>query len=82
MKSAKTESAASTWSGASVDASMVRLVDDLPGNSSRLVCDAHGVDLVMVNGVPIARDGEPTRNLPGTVLRSGVDTTTVAVPGA
>ncbi len=64
-----------------VDASMVRLVDDLPGGSSRLVCDAHGVDLVMVNGVPIVRDGEPTGAVPGTVLRSGVDTETVAVPG-
>ncbi len=65
-----------------VDASMVRLVDDLPGNSSRLVCDAHGVDLVMVNGVPIVRDGTPTGDVPGRVLRSGVDTATVAVPGA
>lgn len=65
-----------------VDASMVRLVDDLPGNSSRLVCDAHGVDLVMVNGVPIVRDGDATGDVPGTVLRSGVDTETVAVPGA
>ncbi len=65
-----------------VDASMVRLVDDLPGGSSRLVCDAHGVDLVMVNGVPIVRDGAPTGKTPGTVLRSGTDTDTVAVPGA
>ncbi len=65
-----------------VDASMVRLVNDLPGDSPRLVCDAIGVDLVMVNGVPIARDGEPTGDVPGAVLRSGVDTETVAVPGA
>lgn len=65
-----------------VDATMVRLVEDLPGNSPRLVCDAVGVDLVMVNGVPIARDGAPTGEVPGTVLRSGVDTATVAVPGA
>jgi N-acyl-D-aspartate/D-glutamate deacylase len=65
-----------------VDASMVRLVNDLPGDSPRLVCDAIGVDLVMVNGVPIARDGTPTGEVPGAVLRSGVDTETVAVPGA
>lgn len=65
-----------------VDASMVRLVDDLPGNSSRLVCDAIGVALVMVNGVPIVRDGEATGDVPGKVLRSGVDTETVSVPGA
>ncbi len=65
-----------------VDASMVRLVDDLPGNSSRLVCDAYGVDLVMVNGVPIVRDGETTGDVPGKVLRSGVDTATVAVSGS
>ncbi|MGK2929979.1 MAG: N-acyl-D-amino-acid deacylase family protein [Acidimicrobiales bacterium] len=64
-----------------IDATMVRLVEDLPGDSPRLVCDAVGVDLVMVNGVPIARAGEPTGEVPGTVLRSGVDTATVAVPG-
>ncbi len=65
-----------------VDATMVRLVDDLPGASSRLMCDAVGVELVMVNGVPIVRDGETTGAVPGTVLRSGIDTETVAVPGA
>ncbi|WP_436795258.1 N-acyl-D-amino-acid deacylase family protein [Actinospongicola halichondriae] len=65
-----------------IDATMVRLVDDLPGESSRLMCDAVGVDLVMVNGVPIVRDGETTGDVPGKVLRSGVDTTTVSVPGA
>ncbi len=65
-----------------VDATMVRMVDDLPGDSSRLVCDAVGVDLVMVNGVPIVRHGETTGDVPGKVLRSGIDTTTVPVPGA
>jgi N-acyl-D-aspartate/D-glutamate deacylase len=65
-----------------VDASMVRLVSDLPGDSPRLVSDAHGVDVVMVNGVAVVRDGRPTGSLPGRVLRSGVDTSTVAVPAA
>lgn len=65
-----------------VDATMVHLVDDLPAGSSRLMCDAVGVDVVMVNGVSIVRDGASTGATPGTVLRSGRDTVTVAVPGA
>ena len=64
-----------------VDATMVRLVDDLPGDSARLMCDAVGVDLVMVNGEAIVRGGAPTGATPGTVLRSGIDTRTVAIPG-
>ncbi|MDZ7675814.1 MAG: amidohydrolase family protein [Acidimicrobiales bacterium] len=64
-----------------VDASMVYLVDDLPAGSSRLMCDAIGVDLVMVNGAPIVRDGETTGTTPGSIVRSGRDTETVAVPG-
>jgi N-acyl-D-aspartate/D-glutamate deacylase len=65
-----------------VDASMVRLVEDLPGDSPRLVADAIGVDVVMVNGTPIVRDGASTGAVPGTILRSGTDTDTVAVPGS
>ena len=65
-----------------IDASMVRLVEDLPGDSPRLVADAVGVDLVMVNGTPIVRDGTSTGAVPGTLLRSGRDTSTVSVPGA
>lgn len=64
-----------------VDAEMVRLVEDLPGDSSRLMCDAIGVDLVVVNGTPIVRDGKDTGAIPGKVLRAGVDTATVSVPG-
>jgi N-acyl-D-aspartate/D-glutamate deacylase len=65
-----------------IDASMVRLVEDLPGDSPRLVAESVGVDLVMVNGTPIVRDGASTGALPGTILRSGTDTETVAVSGA
>jgi N-acyl-D-aspartate/D-glutamate deacylase len=52
---------------------------DLPGNGSRLFAGATGMEHVLVNGQEIARHGQLTDALPGTVLRSGRDTQTVAV---
>jgi N-acyl-D-aspartate/D-glutamate deacylase len=59
-----------------VDSSAARLVEDLPGGSPRLFAGAVGVHRVIVNGVDTVVDGQPTGALPGTLLRSGRDTTT------
>jgi N-acyl-D-aspartate/D-glutamate deacylase len=60
---------------ATVDASPVRTVFDLPGASKRMLADPVGVVRVLVNGRETIRDGAPTGDLPGTVLRSGKETT-------
>ena len=65
-----------------IDSGEVRLVDDLPGGTSRLYADASGIEKVFVNGRLTVDGGRPTGDLPGKVLRSGVDTETVAVAGA
>jgi hypothetical protein len=47
---------------------------DLPGGSGRLINDSIGIDHVLVNGVPIVRDGLLTDARSGALLRSGRDT--------
>jgi N-acyl-D-aspartate/D-glutamate deacylase len=56
----------------------VRRAYDLPGGAYRLMSMPAGVVRVIVNGVEIVKDGAPTEARPGTVLRSGRDTTGTA----
>ncbi len=49
---------------------------DLPGGAGRLYSGATGMDHVFVNGTEVAAGGEYTGELPGRVLRAGVDTST------
>ena len=61
-----------------VGSQLAELVHDLPANSPRLTADSIGVTRVLVNGTVVVVDGKPTGELPGTILRSGIDTRTVA----
>jgi len=47
----------------------VRYVDDQPGGGRRLITDATGIGLSVVNGVVATRDGHPTGARSGRRLR-------------
>ncbi len=55
---------------------------DLPGGASRLFSDPSGIEHVFVNGVEIVRSNTLTGALPGTVLRSGRNLSTVTATRA
>ena len=58
-----------------VGASALRRVGDMPAGAQRLVSDASGIDVVIVNGRVIRQGGHDTVDadgpLPGTLLRNG-----------
>lgn len=61
-----------------VGADHATLVHDLPGGTARLTAAAQGVVRVLVNGIETVADNEATGATPGSVLRAGRDTETVA----
>ncbi len=62
---------------ATVGPGPLRTRDDLPAGANRLFAGAEGVAHVLVNGTSVVTDGLLTGAVPGRVLRSGTDTTTV-----
>lgn len=54
----------------------VHMRPDLPCDEPRIYADAYGIDHVFVNGTQIVDQGVHTGASPGTVLRSGQDTST------
>ncbi|HUP74226.1 MAG TPA: amidohydrolase family protein [Acidimicrobiales bacterium] len=46
-----------------------RFLDDFPAGARRLVHEPTGYEAIIVNGTTIVRDGKPTGELPGRVLR-------------
>lgn len=61
-----------------VGSELAELVHDLPADSPRLTAEPIGVRWVLVNGTVAVVDGKPTGARPGSILRSGRDTRTVA----
>jgi N-acyl-D-aspartate/D-glutamate deacylase len=59
-----------------IGAGRLRRVNDQPAGQDRLVADAIGVELVVVNGTPVRRHGKdllsPNGAMPGRLLRNGV----------
>jgi N-acyl-D-aspartate/D-glutamate deacylase len=62
-----------------IESEMLTMVEDLPGGTSRLYAGSVGVNQVFVSGVEVVRNSEATGKLPGSIIRSGVDTDTVAL---
>lgn len=62
-----------------IESEMLTMVKDLPGGTSRLYAGSVGVNHVFVSGVEVVRNSEATGKLPGSIIRSGVDTDTVAL---
>jgi N-acyl-D-aspartate/D-glutamate deacylase len=60
---------------ATVAPNPTRLETDLPGGAARLTADATGIEMVAVNGTVTVEGGRLSGATPGTVLRSGRDTT-------
>ena len=58
-----------------------RARNDLPAHGERLYAEARGVAHLFVNGREVIANDGFTGDLGGTLLRSGRDTETVAVPG-
>jgi N-acyl-D-aspartate/D-glutamate deacylase len=63
-----------------VDRCAVESRADLPGGASRLYAEAEGIEAVLVAGAEIVHRGELTGERPGSILRSGRDSQTVATP--
>jgi N-acyl-D-aspartate/D-glutamate deacylase len=63
------------FDSATVGASKLRRVHDLPAGADRLVADASGIEAVIVNGTIVRRAGRdavaPDGAQPGALLRNG-----------